>query len=154
MISSISTGCRPRSTWPSCLLSIPRPGARPAASASSPSSFAPGRRSRSATGGFAALGARAEWLPAGQTLNDYYGFESPLDRLCQARGKVLLLGSNPANVTLLHFAEYRAQLPDKRTERHPEVVLVDGKRTILEVTALDCSAGIVDWPGEDYFGIR
>ena len=111
------------------------------------------RRSRSTTGGFAALGLKAEWLFAGQTLSDYYGFGSPLDRLCQAGGKVLLLGSDLSNVTLLHFAEYLAQVPDKRTERHPEVVLVDGRRAIVEVTALDCSDGIVAWPGGDYFGL-
>jgi len=27
------------------------------------------------------------------------------------------------------------------------------RRTIVEVTALDCSAGSADWPGEDYLAL-
>lgn len=108
------------------------------------------RRSRSPTGSFAACGRLAAWLLAGQTLDHYFGPDSPLDRLCRTGGRVLLLGSNPENVTLLHYAEYLADLPEKRAVRYPEVVLVDGRRRIVEVTALDNSRGIVDWP-EDYF---
>jgi aminoglycoside 3-N-acetyltransferase len=108
------------------------------------------RRSRSPTGSFAACGRQAEWLLAGQTLDHYFGPESPLDRLCRAGGRVLLLGSQPENVTLLHFAEYLAQLPDKRSVRYPEIVRIEGERRVVEVTALDNSRGIVDWP-EDYF---
>jgi aminoglycoside 3-N-acetyltransferase len=109
------------------------------------------RRSRSPTGSFAACGRLADWLLADQTLDHYLGPGSPLDKLCQARGRVLLLGANPENVTLLHFAEYLAEVPDKRIVRHPEIILADGKRRVVEVTALDNSRGIVDWP-EDYFG--
>ena len=70
--------------------------------------------------------------------------------LCRAGGRVLLLGSQPENVTLLHFAEYLAEVPDKRSVRYPEIVQVDGERRVVEVAALDNSRGIVDWP-EDYF---
>jgi aminoglycoside 3-N-acetyltransferase len=109
------------------------------------------RRSRSPTGSFAACGRLAEWLLAGQTLDDYLGPGSPLDRLCQAGGRLLLIGADPANVTLLHFAKYLAALPEKRRVRHPEIVLVESERRVVWVTALDNSRGIVDWP-EDYFG--
>lgn len=108
------------------------------------------RRSRSPTGSFATAGRLAEWLLADQTLDHYYGPGSPLDKLCQAGGRVLLLGSHPEHVTLLHFAEYLADLPEKRSVRHPEIVMVDGQRRVIEVTALDNSRGIVDWP-DDYF---
>lgn len=108
------------------------------------------RRSRSPTGSFAACGRLADWLLADQTLDHYLGPGSPLDKLCRAGGRVLLLGSHPENVTLLHFAEYLADVPDKRMVRHPEILLVDGERRVVEVTALDNSRGIVDWP-EDYF---
>jgi aminoglycoside 3-N-acetyltransferase len=109
------------------------------------------RRSRSPTGSFAACGRLADRLLADQTLDHYFGPGSPLDKLCRAGGRVLLLGSDPENVTLLHFAEYLADVPDKRIVRHPEIVLVDGERRVIEATALDNSRGIVDWP-EDYFG--
>jgi aminoglycoside 3-N-acetyltransferase len=108
------------------------------------------RRSRSPTGSFAACGRLADWLLADQSLDHYLGPGSPLDKLCRAGGRVLLLGANPENVTLLHFAEYLAEVPDKRSVRHPEVILVDGERRVVEVTALDNSRGIVDWPDE-YF---
>jgi aminoglycoside 3-N-acetyltransferase len=111
------------------------------------------RRSLSPTGNFAALGRLAEQLLADQTYDHYFGSGSPLDKLCKAGGRVLLLGSNPENVTLLHWAEYKALLLEKRIIRHPEVIVVNGQRQVIEVTALDNSEGIVDWPGDDYFGV-
>src|SRR5262245_4192697 len=41
----------------------------------------------------AALGAKAEWLTRDHPLNYGMGAGSPLEKLCQAGGKVLLLGS-------------------------------------------------------------
>ena len=51
---------------------------------------------------FAAVGARAEWLVGGQSLDEGYGEGSPLHRLVEADGAVLLIGDLFENVTLLH----------------------------------------------------
>jgi aminoglycoside N3'-acetyltransferase len=83
--------------------------------------------------------------------NDYYGPGSPLERLVERRGKVLRLGADPNTVTLIHYAEYLAHVPEKiRVRRHRRVLGPDGPE-IRVVECLDDSLGIVDWPGEDYF---
>ncbi|MDQ7251551.1 aminoglycoside 3-N-acetyltransferase [Dongia sedimenti] len=64
-----------------------------------------------------ALGAKAEWLTADHPLDYGYGPGTPLARLVEARGKVLMLGAPRDTMTLLHHAEHLAMLPDKRIIR-------------------------------------
>ena len=102
-------------------------------------------------GRFGARGARAEELMADHPWDDYYGPGSPLDKLVGLGGKVLRLGADPETVTLLHFAEFLADLPDKRRViRHRKVLGPHGPM-VRAIEALDDSGGIVDYPGEDYF---
>jgi len=73
------------------------------------------------SGRLAARGHLAEALTRDAPWDDYYGPDSPLHRLCQARGKVLRIGANPDTTTVLHYAEYLADLPHKsRVTRWPE----------------------------------
>lgn len=60
-----------------------------------------------------ALGAKAEWLTADHPLDYGYGPGTPLARLVEARGKVLMLGAPLDTMTLLHHAEHLAKLPEK-----------------------------------------
>jgi aminoglycoside N3'-acetyltransferase len=104
-------------------------------------------------GRFAARGRRATDFTADVPWNDYYGSGSPLERLVQANGRVLRLGADPNTITLMHYAEYLADVPAKRrVRRHRRVGTFQGPE-IRVVECLDDSAGIVDWPGEDYFGL-
>ena len=49
---------------------------------------------------------------------DYaYGEGSPLARLVELGGRILLLGSDHDQVTFLHHAEHLVQVPDKRVVR-------------------------------------
>ena len=102
-------------------------------------------------GRFAARGRLAIEFVRDVPWDDYYGPGSPLHRLVEAGGSVLRLGADPNTVTLLHYAEYLADVPDKRrVRRHRRVRGSDGPE-IRSVECLDDSAGIVEWPGEDYF---
>jgi aminoglycoside N3'-acetyltransferase len=102
-------------------------------------------------GRFAARGRRAFDLVRDVAWHDYYGDDSPLDRLVRMGGKVVRLGADPGTVTLFHLAEFRAPLPVKRrVRRHRRVVGPEGP-TIRVVETFDDSDGIVDWPGDDYF---
>jgi aminoglycoside N3'-acetyltransferase len=103
------------------------------------------------SGRFGARGRLAQDLLADAPWHDYYGPGSPLDRLCRMDGRVLRLGASPDTTTVLHFAEYLADVPNKRRVRRyyrcngksgPESRVID---------CLDDEHGIVDWPGEDYF---
>ena len=69
------------------------------------------------SGRFGARGARAQQLLEDAPWHDYYGPGSPLDRFCRIGGRVLRLGADLDTTTVLHFAEYLADLPNKRRVR-------------------------------------
>ncbi|MCK6547021.1 AAC(3) family N-acetyltransferase [Myxococcota bacterium] len=102
-------------------------------------------------GRFGARGRRAAELVANVPWDDYYGPGSPLARLVDADGKVLRLGADTNTVTLIHHAEYLAQVPEKRRARRHRRVKAPEGTTIRVVDCLDDSNGIVPWEGEDYF---
>ncbi|HLL91647.1 MAG TPA: AAC(3) family N-acetyltransferase [Solirubrobacteraceae bacterium] len=84
--------------------------------------------------------------------DDYYGPGSTLERLVMAGAKILRLGADYDTVTLLHLAEYYAELPFKRRVcRHHKVLLPNGTETVRTVTCLDDTSGIAEWDDEDYF---
>jgi aminoglycoside 3-N-acetyltransferase len=104
--------------------------------------------SDSVSGRMAARGAQAAWLLAGQPWDYSYGRGSPLEKLCQAGGKLLLLGSDRDQVTLLHYVEHVAAFPGKRIARYQVPVLRDGKRVWLPCEEFDTSSQGVHpaWP--------
>ncbi|MEQ4210341.1 AAC(3) family N-acetyltransferase [Actinopolymorpha sp. B9G3] len=63
---------------------------------------------------FAALGPAAQHLLVDQRDNDPFGVDSPLERLCAADGRVLLLGAPLKRLTLCHHAESLTDLPSRR----------------------------------------
>jgi aminoglycoside N3'-acetyltransferase len=102
-------------------------------------------------GRFGARGRLADALLCEVPWDDYYGPGSPLERLVEAQGRVLRLGADRDTVTLIHYAEYLADVPKKRrVVRQPRVRGALGPQ-IRVVHCLDDSEGIVDYPGEDYF---
>lgn len=96
----------------------------------------------------AAVGARADELTRDHPRDHGYGRDSPLGRLCRLGGKVLLLGSDPDQVTLLHYAEAVAPIPNKRVVHIRTPALEHGQRVWHSVEEYDTSAGIVDWPDQ------
>ncbi len=102
-------------------------------------------------GRFGASGRLAGQLTADVPWDDYYGPGSPLERFVQAGGRVLRLGADLDTLTLLHYAEYLAPVPDKRRVRRHRVVAARDRHELRVVECLDDSEGIVDHPGEDYF---
>jgi aminoglycoside 3-N-acetyltransferase len=71
------------------------------------------RRSDHPQVSFAALGPRAEDLTAGHPRAGMLGEDSPVGRLNQVDGDVLLLGVEHDSNTSLHLAEYRAPRPPR-----------------------------------------
>lgn len=102
------------------------------------------------SGRFGARGAQAADLLRDVPWHDYYGPGSPLERLCAGGGRILRLGANPDTVTALHYAEYLAQLPNKRRTRWDYVLPGRGH---CWIECLDDFHGIADWEGEDYFAL-
>lgn len=75
---------------------------------------------------------------------------SPIEKLVELRGKVLLIGSDPDRVTLLHYAEGLADIDDKRTVRIKVPLSKGGERVWTEVIEHDSSNGVRPWP-EQFF---
>lgn len=86
-------------------------------------------RSSHPTLSFAALGRQAEFLIRDHALESETGEKSPLARLYDLDGYVLLLGVGHVNNTSLHLAEERADYPGKGTTINGTAIMVDGKRS-------------------------
>ena len=85
----------------------------------------------------AARGPQAEYLVAGHALADDSGDHSPLGRLYELDGHVLLLGVDHWSSTSLHLAEFRADYPGKRNLRTGSAMLVKGERQWVAYETLD-----------------
>ena len=86
--------------------------------------------------------------------DDYYGPGSPLERFVRAGGRVLRLGADLDTVTLLHYAEYLAPLPDKRrVRRHRLVSRPATAASCAWSSASTTATGSSTVPGEDYFAV-
>lgn len=88
---------------------------------------------------FAALGPRAHNVCDGHSIDFGLGEESPLARVYDLDGWVLLLGVGHASNTSIHLAEYRASYSAKRETTNGAPVLVDGSRAWVAMRDLDLS---------------
>jgi aminoglycoside 3-N-acetyltransferase len=86
---------------------------------------------------FAALGPNAKFLIDNHVLEEDTGDRSPVGRLYELDGYVLLLGVEHWNNTSLHLAEFRANYPGKRNIKTGCAMQVDGQRQWVEYECLD-----------------
>jgi len=99
-----------------------------------------------------AIGARARWLCESHPLNSRYGPDGPLGKLVSLGGKVLLLGSDPDQVTILHLAEHLARIPNKRVvQRSVTVLAADGSICPMTIEEFDTSHPVVPTMPEKIF---
>lgn len=85
----------------------------------------------------AALGPNAGYLVADHAITEDAGDRSPLGKLYELDGHVLLLGVEHWNNTSLHLAEFRADYPGKRNLSTGSAILVDGQRQWVTYEVLD-----------------
>lgn len=89
---------------------------------------------------FAAFGPQAARICAWHPLAPPHGLESPVGRVYELGGKVLLLGVDHSEDTTLHLAEAIADVP--YSIEHPCVVEVDGHATTVLIPETDhCCMG-------------
>jgi len=97
------------------------------------------RRSHNPEASMIAKGAAAEWLTADHALDYGYGAVSPLARLVERSGQVVLLGAPLDTITLLHHAEYHARLRNKRVIHYRCPLLRSGSRVWVDIEDFDTS---------------
>jgi aminoglycoside 3-N-acetyltransferase len=86
------------------------------------------RRSGHPTRSFAALGSNADVLTVEHPLTDVFGPASPLGKLYDLDGYILIIGLDHGSNTSLHLAEHLASYPGKQYVQEGSAVLVDGVR--------------------------
>lgn len=76
----------------------------------------------------AAVGKHAQFLTEGHDLSNIFGDNSPVDKLYQLDGYILLIGVGYEKNTSFHLAETRANFPSKRFTNESSAIMVNGKR--------------------------
>jgi aminoglycoside 3-N-acetyltransferase len=84
-----------------------------------------------------ANGLKAAWLTRDHPMNYGYGDGSPLAKLVELKGKVLMLGAPLDSMTLLHYAEFRARLRRKNVVHYQCPILDCGKKIWADVEDFD-----------------
>ncbi|HET7482302.1 MAG TPA: aminoglycoside 3-N-acetyltransferase [Actinomycetota bacterium] len=101
---------------------------------------------------FVAIGAGAEAITAEQPLHHPYGAGSPLAKLVDADGYVLLLGAPLETITLLHHAEELARVTPKKIVNYRAYVLDATGEHWVDIEDIDTSKGA--FPYDDVVGDR
>lgn len=91
----------------------------------------------------AAKGKYAEYLTSGHELSNIFGEGSPVGKLYELDGYVLLIGVGYDKNTSLHLADVRAEYPGKHDSTEHSAIMENGKRVWKEYSTL-----FVD--GEDF----
>jgi aminoglycoside N3'-acetyltransferase len=97
---------------------------------------------------FGAIGPQSAELLEPIPFHDYYGPGSALERFTALGGSVLRLGADADTVTLTHWAEYLAKVPNKRRVRRCYMRADIGDQWI---ESLDDTDGIAHWLHGDHF---
>ncbi len=99
---------------------------------------------------FAARGVNADLITDRHGLDYGLGEQSPLARIYEAEGWVLLLGVGHANNTSLHLAEYRADYPGKQETGSSAPMIVGGQRQWVRFRDIETDSGDFDKIGADF----
>ena len=84
----------------------------------------------------AAWGKHAEYLVSGHDLSNIFGEGSPIGKLYELGGKVLLIGVGYDKNTSLHLADVRAEYPNKHDCVEHSAIMEDGRRVWKEYETL------------------
>ncbi len=118
-----------------------------------PEAFRKGKnvlRSKHPQMSFSASGKYASQITDGHSLHFGLGDQSPLARIYELDGWILLLGVDHDNNTSLHLAEFRSDFPGKRRVQQGAPMLVNGKREWVEIRDWDDGSDYFKQLGKDY----
>ncbi|MEW9107439.1 aminoglycoside N(3)-acetyltransferase [Paenibacillus sp.] len=99
---------------------------------------------------FAAWGSNQERIIANHSLNYSLGEQSPLARLYELNGCVMLLGVGHRNNTSIHLAEYRANYTGKQVINSKAPMLVDGVKSWVAYQDVDFNTDDFEKLGADF----
>ena len=99
---------------------------------------------------FTAWGKYAEYITGNHSLEYAFGEKSPLAKVYELDGYVLLLGIGYINNTSIHLAEYRADYPSKKEEVYGTPLLVSGERKWVDIKDVKTNTDDFEKLGSDF----
>ncbi|MYK18231.1 AAC(3) family N-acetyltransferase [Candidatus Poribacteria bacterium] len=99
---------------------------------------------------FCASGPQASYIISNHSLAFGMGENSPLARIYDLDGSVLLLGVGHSSNTSIHLAEYRADFPTKRVVQEGAPISQEGSRTWTTFEDIDVDDSDFHRLGEDF----
>jgi aminoglycoside 3-N-acetyltransferase len=103
------------------------------------------RRSAHPEMNLVAVGPHAQWLTRSTIDDDPWGPDSPLARVVEAEGTILLLGAPLDTITLIHHAERIAAAEPKRWVSYEMPIRTDDGTRWHRFRAIDTSRGAYDY---------
>ncbi len=94
-------------------------------------------RSNHPTSSFAAWGKNAKFITENHELIGDLGEGSPISRMYELNGQILLIGVSHENNSSIHLAEYRSDFPGKKFVKTGCAILVNNQRKWVEWEQLD-----------------
>jgi aminoglycoside 3-N-acetyltransferase len=107
-------------------------------------------RSNHPVSSFAAWGKHSDFITKDHKLTADLGENSPLARIYELDGQILLLGVSHENNSSLHLAEYRSDYPNKQVRLNASAMLLNNKRQWVEWEELDLNSDDFKQLGKDF----
>lgn len=107
-------------------------------------------RSNHPVSSFAAWGRNARYIIKNHELTMDLGEDSPLARIYELNGQILLIGVTHENNSSLHLAEYRSSFPTKQYISAGSAMLINNERKWVEWKELNLNSDDFDQLGKDF----
>jgi len=107
-------------------------------------------RSNHPISSFAAWGKHAKFITDNHELKGDLGEGSPISRLYELDGQILLIGVTHENNSSIHLAEYRSDFPGKKNVNHGCAMMVNNQRKWVEWEELDVDSDDFEQLGTDF----
>ena len=108
------------------------------------------RRSGNPGASVAALGKLADWITADHPQDYGFGPGTPLAKLVEVKGRVLMVGAPWDTMTLVHHADHLANIPGKRLVRYEVPFATEQGVAWRFMEEFDTTEPIVDGMPENY----
>jgi len=107
-------------------------------------------RSNHPMSSFAAWGKHAKFITDNHELKGDLGEGSPISRLYELDGQILLVGVSHENNSAIHLAEYRSDFPGKKYNNTGCAMLINNQRKWVEWEELDLNSDDFEKLGADF----